>query len=238
MAGKGSRFIRAGYNLPKFLVQTHGTTIFEWAMKSLPLQLADQIIFICLKEHLDNYQKIFTLIDKVSNDIPYKIIDTLKVTKGQLCSVMKAEEFIDNQKDLIIYNIDTYFISKTLKEKLYSARNQNIDGVLGVFRDSSEKWSFAKIGLTGYVEKTAEKRVISHIALTGLYHFTRGSDFVRVAKKAIADNLKVDGEFYIAPIYNLLIHERKKFIVDMVDEFWCIGTPEDLQYFEANFKSK
>ena len=235
MAGSGLRFAKAGYKPPKMLIQSSGISLFEWAMKSLPLEIADMIIFICLEKDLKNHPELLDLIKNVSHERRYKTIAIPEVTEGQMCTVMKAEELINNEEDLVIYNIDTYFVSKTLRKKLCSAKEENIDGVLGAFRDTSARWSFAKIGPAGFVEETSEKNVISDIALTGLYHFTRGSDFVRIAKRVIENNIRVKNEFYVAPMYNLLIQEGKRFIVDFVDEFWCMGTPEDLQYFEENY---
>ena len=35
MAGLGSRFRKAGYNVPKYMIEVHGKTLFEWSMESL-----------------------------------------------------------------------------------------------------------------------------------------------------------------------------------------------------------
>ena len=35
MAGLGSRFRKAGYNMPKFMIEAKGRTLFEWSMESL-----------------------------------------------------------------------------------------------------------------------------------------------------------------------------------------------------------
>lgn len=48
--------------------------------------------------------------------------------------------------------------------------------------------------------------------------------------------MKTNGEFYIAPVYNILIAKGKKFIVDFVEKLWCLGTPKDLSYFIKNYK--
>lgn len=236
MAGRGNRFKIAGYTQPKMLIQSFGLTLFEWAMKSLPLELADQIIFMCLEEHLQKYPEIVSLFKKVAADTPFEVFGIPQVTDGQMRTVLIAESLIDDEEDLVIYNIDTFFVSKTLKKRLSSAKKEALDGVLGAFTSTDSKWSFAKIGQNGYIEKTAEKQVISDIALTGLYHFSRGNDFVRAAKTALSKGLKVNNEYYVAPLYNILIAEGKKYVVDMVDSFWCMGTPEDLQNFEAHYK--
>jgi len=35
MAGMGSRFRKAGYTVPKFMIEAKGRTLFEWSMDSL-----------------------------------------------------------------------------------------------------------------------------------------------------------------------------------------------------------
>ena len=35
MAGLGLRFKKAGYNVPKYMIEAKGKTLFEWSMDSL-----------------------------------------------------------------------------------------------------------------------------------------------------------------------------------------------------------
>ena len=35
MAGLGSRFKKAGYDCPKYMIEAKGKTLFEWSMDSL-----------------------------------------------------------------------------------------------------------------------------------------------------------------------------------------------------------
>jgi len=44
----------------------------------------------------------------------------------------------------------------------------------------------------------------------------------------------VNGEFYVAPVFNEAILDRKKIRTYKVDEMWGIGTPEDLNVFLQN----
>ena len=52
MAGLGSRFKKAGYNVPKYMIEAHGKTLFEWSMTSLSdyQPMVEQFIFIVRKE--------------------------------------------------------------------------------------------------------------------------------------------------------------------------------------------
>jgi dTDP-glucose pyrophosphorylase len=232
MAGRGSRFAQVGYSAPKPLIDVRGRPMYAWAMDSLPLALARRVIFICLEEHLAgraleaDIRRRYAAFDPV-------IIPLGKVTEGQACTVLEARKLIDNDEPLVIYNADTF--CKTRLEQRLRTLPADVDGVLSVFQAPGDKWSFARVDATGRVVETAEKRRISEWATTGLYHFTRGRDFVRHADAMIAANERERGEFYVAPVYNRLIAAGGNVRIDVADEVWVLGTPEDLADFEARY---
>jgi hypothetical protein len=54
----------------------------------------------------------------------------------------------------------------------------------------------------------------------------------------ISKNIRVNNEFYIAPVYNEAIADGKKIKTFDVDKMWGLGTPEDLNYFLENYKGE
>lgn len=234
MAGKSQRFLNAGYITPKMLIKVHNKFLFQWSIDSLPLDLCNNLLIILLKEDEDNFkisQFISEKYENVVNKIHYIFLD--EVTRGQAETVFKAKHCVDLNEPLVVFNTDTYFNSLTIKDNLL--RN-DIDGVLGSFVSNSKNFSFAKIGNDGFINETAEKIAISNNALTGLYHFKNPNDFFETCAFFIEKNILNLGEFYIAPMYNKLINEGKKYIIDTVSEHWILGTPKELEYFRDNFK--
>jgi UDP-N-acetylglucosamine diphosphorylase / glucose-1-phosphate thymidylyltransferase / UDP-N-acetylgalactosamine diphosphorylase / glucosamine-1-phosphate N-acetyltransferase / galactosamine-1-phosphate N-acetyltransferase len=233
MAGRGSRFADIGYTVPKPLIEVRGKPMYAWAMDSLPLSLATRVIFVCLAEHLeqralqDDIQHRYRVLDPV-------IISLDAVTEGQACTVLKAREHIDNDAPLIIYNADTYSRNGTLAGQLQSLAPE-VGGVIAVFEAPGSQWSFARVDESGGVVETAEKRRISPWATTGLYHFTRGRDFVAHAEAMIAADERERGEFYVAPVYNRLIRSGARVEINRADEVWVLGTPEDLAHFQSRY---
>ena len=57
MAGLGSRFKKAGYNCPKYMIEAKGKTLFDWSMDSLLdyNRYVNKYIFVVRKE--DNTRK-------------------------------------------------------------------------------------------------------------------------------------------------------------------------------------
>ena len=52
MGGLGSRFRKAGYTVPKYMIEAKGKTLFEWSMDSLLdyNKAVDKYVFIVRKE--------------------------------------------------------------------------------------------------------------------------------------------------------------------------------------------
>jgi capsule biosynthesis phosphatase len=231
MAGKGERFKREGFKIPKFMVPAKGKTLFEYSLESLPVHLADQLIFVCLSEH-QHFSVSKFIRDRVQHD-NISIISIEESTRGQAETVYRARHLIDSDGEMLIYNIDTYFRSKSLQEVLSDSRRK-MDGVIGAFIEESgdEKWSFAEMSGDKCVIRTSEKQRISPVALTGLYHFTRADDFFKAFEYRLEMNIIEKGEFYIAPLYNDLIRQGRRFVIDLVDDFVALGTPEDVARFD------
>lgn len=226
MAGAGSRFFKAGYTEPKYLIKVNDKMLLEHSLAGLPLHAAKKIFFVALQQHVNE----FSLSDVLSNLLGknlFEIITVPQITRGQAETVLACANKIDTSDDLMIFNIDTFYVSKHQDELLSDSQKKH-DGFLGAFKAEGSKWSFAETDDQGFVTRTTEKVKISEHALTGLYHFSKGSDFVSVAKECIRDNETSAGEYYIAPMYNRLIAAGKKFVLDHVDKFIPLGTPEDI----------
>jgi hypothetical protein len=97
------------------------------------------------------------------------------------------------------------------------------------------KWSFVALDERNLVTKVVEKVVISDEATVGIYAFARGGDFIRAAKAMIAADERVNGEFYVAPVYNQLIAEGARIGIDNVgsegDGMYGLGIPADYEGF-------
>jgi dTDP-glucose pyrophosphorylase len=81
------------------------------------------------------------------------------------------------------------------------------------------------------VIELAEKKVISNIATVGIYYYASGKNFVKYANDMIGANDMLNGEYYVAPIYNYYIKDNKKIKIYNVKEMCGLGTPEDLNQF-------
>jgi HAD superfamily hydrolase (TIGR01509 family) len=232
MAGAGSRFASAGYTFPKPLIEVKGKPMIQVVVENLNIDA--QHIFIVQKDHYEKYH-LKTLLNLVSPGC--KIVQVDGVTEGAACTTLLAKEHIDNEYPLLIANSDQ-FVEWDSNEFMYSMVADGIDGGVLTFRSTHPKWSFAALDESGYITRIAEKEPISDIATVGIYYWTKGSDYVTSAEKMIEQNIRVNNEFYVAPVYNEAIDHGKKFKVFDVKKMWGIGTPEDLDIFLNSEVSK
>ncbi len=54
----------------------------------------------------------------------------------------------------------------------------------------------------------------------------------------IQKNIRVNNEFYVCPVFNEAIGDGKKIKTFPAKKMWGLGTPEDLQNYLTNYKSK
>lgn len=226
MAGRGRRFAEAGFTRPKPMIDVLGVPMYARSTSSLPLHLASRLVFVCLREQLETYPLDDDIRSRFGKDAVVVALDD--VTEGQACTVLAAAGVLEPGLPLVVHNADTIFRSDlegTMR------RHPSASGLLGVFRAEGDHWSFARTDRNGVVTETAEKQRISDWASTGLYVFKSAELFVDAAEKALAEDDRGRGEFYIAPLYNRLISAGLEVRMDIADEVWPLGTPAELDIY-------
>lgn len=232
MAGAGSRFQAAGYTFPKPLIEVKGKPMIQVVVENLNIDA--NFIYVVQKEHREKYN-LDTLLNLITPGC--KIVETDGMTEGAACTALLAKEFIDSDAPLFFANSDQ-FVEWDSNEFLYKMNETNVDGGIVSFKATHPKWSFAKVDENGFVTEVAEKNPISDIATVGYYYYKHGSNFVKYAEQMIEKDVRVNGEFYICPIFNELIADCKKIKTFDIPKMWGIGTPTDLQYFLDNYKGE
>lgn len=225
MAGAGSRFAQAGYTFPKPLIEVNGKPMIQLVVENLNIEA--NYVFIVQKEHYEKYH-LNLLLNVIAPGC--KIVQVDGITEGAACTTLLAKEFIDNDAPLVIANSDQ-FVEWNSNECLYAFNAGGIDGGIVTFESSHPKWSYAKVGEDGFVSEVAEKKPISNHATVGIYFWKKGSDYVKYAEQMIERNIRVNNEFYVAPVFNQAIEAGCKIRIKDAERMWGLGTPEDLNQF-------
>jgi NDP-sugar pyrophosphorylase family protein len=238
MAGAGSRFLNAGYEQPKPLIRVGSKTMIELVIDNLRPNIPHKFIFICQSQHLSD----FPLSEILKQKSPAcEIVETAGLTEGAACTVLLAKNFICNTEKLMIANCDQY-VDVDINHYLSEASRPQIDGMVMTMEAKEEKWSYVQKNNHNYVTRIAEKLVISDEATVGIYNFRHGGDFVSAASRMIAMNQRVNGEFYVAPVYNIMIEQGARIQPYHVGTLGVgmhgLGTPEDLNAFHLTAMGK
>lgn len=231
MAGAGSRFAREGYKDPKPLIPINNIPMIQVVINNLKPNESHRFIFVCQQAHVDAYG----LIEKLTRWAPgCEIVGLNGVTDGAACTVLAARNLIDTDEPLMIANSDQY-VDVDIDKYLDGMSSRHLDGLIMTMSANDSKWSFVGLDGNNLVTRVVEKEVISNEATVGIYNFKRGSDFVAAADRMIARNLRVNNEFYVAPVYNQLIEDGQSIGVYNVGEeangMYGLGTPQDLNLF-------
>lgn len=227
IAGRGSRFADAGYSLPKPLIPVHGMPMIELVVHNVRPKVPHRFTFIALQEHLEQTD-LRAVLKRVSPDCSIVPVD--KVTEGAACTVLLSRDIINTDEPLMLANSDQY-VDIDINEYLGAAGDA--DGLIMTMWANDNKWSFVELNASGNIVRVVEKEVISNDATVGIYNFKRGADFVRGAEQMIKKNLRVNGEFYVAPVYNELIQEKAKLVPHRIAGMHGLGVPSDLNAFLA-----
>jgi NDP-sugar pyrophosphorylase family protein len=234
LAGRGQRFVDAGFREPKPLIPVHGMPMVEVVLRNVRPRRPHRVIVLALREHLDR-TGLADVVRRAASDAVIVPVET--TTDGAACTVLLAEALIDAPDPLVIANTDQW-IEGDVEAFLAAADAPGVDGLIMTFVANDPKWSYAEVGEDRCVRRVVEKEVVSNAATVGVYHFRRGADFATGARRMIAGARRVDGEFYVAPVYNELIADGATIHVFPVDGMHGMGTPEDLRVFLATAASR
>lgn len=245
MAGAGSRFSMNGYILPKPLLAVNNNPMVIEAVKCLPP--SENIVFVTLEEHLNNYPIKETILE----NYPNANIQTINsVTEGQACTceIGIKKENISLDKPLLIsacdngayYNVQKYY--ELVDDK-------NIDVIVWSFTNNPtgklypHMYAWLDVDLDGFIRDVSIKKPFTNKenkhAIIGTMFFRKTSIFLEGLQNIYENNIRTNNEFYVDNVLVPLIKKGYKVKVFEVDTYLCWGTPNDYKtylYWNEYFK--
>jgi NDP-sugar pyrophosphorylase family protein len=229
MAGLSKRFFDAGYEVPKFMLDVHGNSLFWHVMKGFEKYFEHED-FLFVTRNIEGVERFITAECKklLLNRFDVVILD--HETLGQAETVYLGLKYskLKSEQPLLIFNIDTIRKNFTYPDFLSSG----VDGYLEVFEGAGPNWSYVKprVG-TNLVELTTEKVPVSNLCCTGIYYFSSStifSDYFEGYRNLASSKYGVK-ELYVAPMYNLMIEAGLdvRFDLILVDQVVFSGTPDE-----------
>lgn len=248
MAGAGSRFADAGYTTSKPAIPTTNRR----TGKRLPMVVCAVLDLPGVEEGGANvtfidrdFHKSGGVEDTVKKHFPEASFITVDhLTEGQACTCLLAKDRIDNGEELLIAGCDNGMVFDAEK---FAGEKKKADCLVFTYRhneavlDRPDAYGWMKTDAGGNITGTSIKKAISDTpmedhAVVATFWFRHGSDFVQAAEKMIAENDRVNGEFYADQAVKHILDLGLTARVFEIDRYICWGTPGDYEDYEATLR--
>ena len=239
MSGFGERFRRAGYSLPKPMIEIDGKPIVAHVIEMFPNE--SEFVFICNQQHLDEplYQMEATLkrycpTGRVVGIPPHK--------KGPISAVQQIGHLLDPNRAVLVNYCDFSCYWDWEHFKIF-VKNSGCLGAIPAYRGfhphSLGNTNYAYLKETdGWVSDIQEKRSYTNdrmqeFASSGTYYFASAKIMLDAFKETITQDLNVAGEYYVSLAYKALLAQQMAVAVYPLQHFMQWGTPEDVAEYNT-----
>lgn len=235
LAGKGDRFLKEGWETPKPLIEVDGVPMIQRAVETLGIE--GQYHFVVRKYDRPEWNgQLAEVLNSIVDSPQITTIDY--ITQGPAISASLPN--LDPQDQLVVANCDQILFwnpDNFINYVNFTA----CDGSVVTYESTKSCNSYAKIDVRGWVTDVREKEVISKYSLNGIHYWKEASSFLWSLDQMIQKDIRVNGEFYVAPTYNEIIARGDYVTIYNIpsDYHWAVGKPDDLKlYQESSYASK
>lgn len=237
MSGIGNRFLQAGYQTPKPLIEIDGIPVIEHVIKMFPKE--EDFVFICNSKHLEetNMRAMLQKIAPKGN-----IVEIPPHKKGPVYAVHYIENLIDDEEEVIVNYCD-FSCYWNYSDFLEHTRSRDADGAVPAYKGFHPHM----LGTTNYAFMRDEKQWMLEIkekepftdnrmqeyASMGTYYFKKGSYVKKYFKALMEKDINLNGEYYVSLIYNLLVNDGLKVSIYEVQHMLQWGTPQDVEEYNG-----
>lgn len=248
MAGEGRRFTEAGYRESKPAILTYDRKtgkkkpMVVCAALDLPGVKEDgsNVIFVDRDFHREDGTE-----EAIRRHFPEsRFITTDHLTEGQACTCMLAEQMIDNDEALLIAGCDN---GMDMDESRFEEYAKQADSVVFTYRHNEcvlanpDAYGWVRVDgendVTGVsVKKAISDNPLNDHAIVATFWFRRGTIFTEAARKMIAENDRVNQEFYADQVIRHIMELGYHVKAFEIDRYIGWGTPEDYEIFQKTFE--
>ena len=241
MSGFGERFRRAGYTIPKPLIEVDGKPIIAHVLDLFPNE--QDVHFICNEEHLHSQDwdmagtlKHYCPSGKIHAIAPHKL--------GPVNAVAQILGALDTKRPVAVSYCDFAGRWDWSGFKHFMARGQH-DGAVICYTGfhphmlANVKYAYCQTDGTDKVTAIQEKQPYTDTpmkewASCGIYCFGSGETLAKAVHNTMKrDDLKLNGEYYVSLAYRPLLESNLDIRVFPIEKFCQWGTPEDLQEWQS-----
>jgi len=234
MSGFGERFRRAGFAVPKPLIEIEGKPIIAHVIDMFPGE--SDFIFICNQEHLDNpdYRMRSTLEHYCPSG---KIIGIAPHKLGPVHAVRQVESLLAPDEPVVVNYCDftCYWDWEHFK---HFVKATACDGAIPAYKGfhphslGSTNYAYMREA-DGWVRDIQEKQPFTNnrmeeFASSGTYYFATAALMSAAFNTLVEKELQIGGEYYVSLAYQPLLASDARIAVYPLQHFMQWGTPEDV----------
>ena len=247
MAGAGQRFADAGYTVHKPAIMTvdratgQEKPMVVCATKDLPGVAADGSNVIYVDR---NFHKTDGVEDAIRAWYPQASFITVDhLTEGQACTCMLAEPYMDPEQPLLIAGCDN---GMDIDRDAFDALTKECDCIVFTYRHNEAVlanpnaygWMIADVA--GNITGTSIKKAISDSpmedpAVVATFWFRRAAVFIEATKKMIAENDRINGEFYVDQTVKHVLDLGYRAKIFDIDRYVGWGPPADYEGYQKTW---
>lgn len=250
MAGAGQRFANHGYSVSKPAILTtdrrtgQNIPMVVCATRDLPGidEKGSNITYIDRTLHKEG-----GIEDAIKAYYPKANFITIsELTEGQACTCLLAKNVINTTESLLIAGCDNGMVidqqkfsqmtkecdvlAFTYRHNQAVLKNPDAYGWLSVEAENSSK-------ITGIsVKKAISETPLDDHAIVATFWFKHGCDYVRAAEKMIAENDRVNNEFYVDQVLKHCLDLGMDARVFEIKRYIGWGTPKDYEEYQATIQ--
>ncbi|CCN47647.1 conserved hypothetical protein [Vibrio nigripulchritudo MADA3029] len=237
MSGFGERFRRAGYKIPKPLIEIEGKPIIAHVIDMFPGE--ENFVFICNQDHLDN--KKYNMENILNKYCPTgKVIGIEPHKLGPIHAVTKVIDYLSLDEPTIVNYCDFTCYWDWHHFKKFTVET-NCDGAIPAYKGfhphtlGSTNYAYMKES-EGWVSDIQEKKPytdnrMEEFASSGTYYFATGHLMKAAFESVVEQELSVGGEYYVSLAYKPLLEKKLRVSVYPLQHFMQWGTPQDVDEY-------
>ena len=239
MSGFGERFRRAGYTVPKPLIEIDGKPIVGHVIEMFPGET--DFIFICNQEHLNEptYRMEVILKDYCPSG---RIVGIPPHKLGPINAVRQVEHLLHPTEPVVVNYCDFTCCWDWHHFKRY-VKEAACEGAIPAYKDfhphslGSTNYAYMRES-DGWVQDIQEKQPYTNnrmeeYASSGTYYFASTQIMSEAFRTVMEQDLNVGGEYYVSLAYKPLLENKKPVAVYPLQHFMQWGTPEDVAEYNS-----
>lgn len=248
MAGAGQRFSDAGYKIHKPAIPTYDRR----TGKKLPMVVCavldlpgvekegSNVIFIDRTFHREDGVE-----EEIKNYFPKALfINVNELTEGQACTCLLAKEFLVKDEAVLIAGCDNGMV---FDKKQFDNMTQNCDELVFTYRhneavlNNPDAYGWMEVDQANNIIGTSIKKAISDNpmedhAVVATFWFRTAQLFIDATEKMIAENDRVNNEFYMDEVVKHVLNMGYKAKVFEIDRYIGWGTPRDYEEYQNTYE--